>query len=157
MKGNQAVIDELNAALNSELGAIVQYMVQAEMCDNWGYERLGAITKKRAIEEMKHAEGLIERILYLDGIPGVNVELKPKIGANVEEQLKFALQDEVDTTKQYNDSVAICTKVADAGSRDLFEKMIHDEERHTDFLEAQLSAINDVGIANYLSEQLTKD
>lgn len=157
MKGNQAVIDELNAALNSELSAIVQYMVQAEMCDNWGYERLGAITKKRAIEEMKHAEGLIERILYLDGVPGVNVELKPKIGANVQEQLQYDLQDELDASKQYNDAVVVCTKLNDAGSRDIFEKMINDEERHADFLESQLSAIQDIGIANYLSEQLKNE
>jgi bacterioferritin len=154
MKGNQSVIDELNAALSSELSAIAQYMVQAEMCDNWGYKQLGALTKKRAFEEMKHAEGLIERILFLDGTPGVAVELKPRIGATVQEHLRLDLDDELDAVRQYNNSVAVCDKAGDAGTRELFEHMIGDEERHADFLEAQLTTIQDVGIANYLSEQL---
>lgn len=154
MKGNPKVIAELNAALSSELSAIAQYMVQAEMCHNWNYNRLGDLTKKRAIEEMKHAEGLIERILFLDGSPEVAVALQPKIGKNVKEHLEIDLKDELEAVVQYNNSVKICTENGDAGSRELFEHMIQDEERHADFLEAQLQAISDLGIANYLSEQM---
>jgi bacterioferritin len=154
MKGNPAVIDQLNAALSSELSAIAQYMVQAEMCVNWGYDRLGALTKRRAIEEMKHAEGLIERILFLDGMPGVDVALKPKIGSTVQQHLELDLADELEAVVQYNGSVRICRDEGDNGTRELFEKMILDEERHADFLESQLQAIKDIGIANYLTEQM---
>jgi bacterioferritin len=154
MKGNEKVISELNAALSSELTAIAQYMVQAEMCQNWGYKRLGDFTNKRAIEEMKHAEGLIERILYLDGMPEVSIALKPQIGKNVKEQLEIDLKDELDASVQYNNSVKICHANGDGGSRELFEHMIQDEERHADWLESQLQAISDMGIGNYLAEQV---
>ena len=154
MRGNAKVIAQLNAALSAELSAIAQYMVQAEMCHNWGYERLGQLTKKRAIEEMKHAEGLIERVLFLDGIPEVSVALTPKIGASVKEHLELDLKDEQEAVEQYNGSAKICVEAADNGSRELFERMIQDEERHVDFLEAQLHSIQEMGIANYLSEQL---
>lgn len=157
MKGNQAVIDQLNAALSSELSAIAQYMVQAEMCVNWGYDRLGALTKRRAIEEMKHAEGLIERILFLDGVPGVDVALKPKIGASVQQHLELDLADELEAVVQYNGSVRICRDAGDNGTRELFEKMILDEERHADFLESQLKVVKNIGIANYLTEQTKSD
>lgn len=154
MRGSDAVIKELNLALSSELSAIAQYMVQAEMCHNWGYNRLGDLTKKRAIEEMHHAEGLIERILFLDGAPQVAVALQPKIGTSVKEHLEIDLQDEKDAVVQYNNSVKICTAESDAGTRELFEHMIKDEERHVDFLEAQMQSIQDLGIANYLTEQM---
>lgn len=154
MRGNDKVIEQLNAALSSELTAIVQYMVQAEMCDNWGYKRLAERTKSRAIEEMRHAEGLIERILFLDGTPAVNVGLVPKIGANVQEQLQIDLDDEKEAVGQYNNSSKVCVAENDEGTRDLFEKMIHDEENHVDYLEAQLHSIGEIGIANYLSQQL---
>ncbi|HVP42512.1 MAG TPA: bacterioferritin [Terriglobales bacterium] len=154
MRGNQKVLKELNAALQAELTAIVQYMVQAEMCHNWGYQRLGELTKRRAIEEMKHAEGLIERILFLDGTPAIDVALQPKVGADVPKQLETDLADETDAVRQYNQSVKICRESGDAGSRELFEHMIVDEERHADFLEAQLHSIKEIGLANYLAEQL---
>jgi bacterioferritin len=154
MRGNDKVIAQLNAALSAELTAIAQYMVQAEMCHNWGYERLGALTKKRAIEEMRHAEGLIERIIFLDAAPEVKVALRPQIGASVKEQLEIALKDEVEASAQYNNAAKICVAQSDDGSRVLFEKMIQDEERHVDFLEAQLHSIKEMGIANYLAEQL---
>jgi len=157
MRGNEKVIEQLNAALSAELTAIVQYMVQAELCDNWGYKRLGALTKKRAIEEMRHAEGLIERIVFLDGTPEVKVALHPQIGANVKEHLEIDLKDEVEASEQYNNAVEICTAAVDDGSKKLFEKMIQDEEHHVDFLEAQLHSIQEMGIANYLSEQLKDD
>lgn len=154
MRGSEAVIQQLNLALSSELSAIAQYMVQAEMCQNWGYSRLGGLTKKRAIEEMHHAEGLIERILFLDGAPQVAVALQPKIGNNVKEHLEIDLQDEKDAVVQYNNAVKICVAEGDEGSRELFKRMIQDEERHVDFLEAQLQSIQDIGIANYLTEQM---
>ena len=154
MRGNDKVIEQLNLALSAELTAIAQYMVQAEMCDNWGYMRLGELTKKRAIEEMHHAEALIERIIFLDGTPEVKVALRPQIGANVKEHLEIDLKDEVEASAQYNNAVKVCTTAADDGSKKLFEKMIQDEERHVDFLEAQLHSIKEMGIAAYLSEQL---
>ncbi len=157
MRGNDKVIEQLNAALSAELTAIAQYMVQAEMCDNWGYKRLGALTKRRAFQEMKHAEGLIERILFLDGTPEVSIALRPRIGASVQEHLEIDLNDEIEASEQYNNAIRICREAADNGSRDLFERMIQDEEQHVEFLEAQLQDIKDMGIANYLSEQLKED
>ncbi|HLI64532.1 MAG TPA: bacterioferritin [Terriglobales bacterium] len=156
MHGNAKVLKELNAALSSELTAIVQYMTQAEMCDNWGYQRLGAIHKARAIEEMKHAEGLIERILFLDGTPEISVGLKPRPGTNAQQQLEIDLEDEVEAVRQYNGAVAVCREMKDDGSRELFQRMIKDEERHADFLEGQVHSIREIGIANYLAQQTKK-
>ena len=154
MHGNEKVIEQLNAALSAELTAIVQYMVQAEMCESWGYHRLAGLTKARAIEEMHHAEGLIERIIFLDGMPSVDIPLTPKVGATVEQQLQTDYADEEGAVRQYNDAAKLCNEVGDAGSKELFEKMIHDEERHADFLEAQLHSIKEMGIGPYLSQQL---
>jgi bacterioferritin len=154
MQGNEKVIQQLNAALSSELTAIVEYMTQSEMCQNWGYKRLGDLTKARAIEEMKHAEGLIERIIFLDGIPSVDVGLKPQLGSKVQEQLDIDLKDEEDAVRQYNEAAKVCVEARDEGSKALFERMIEDEERHADFLEAQLHAIEEMGVANYLVQQL---
>jgi bacterioferritin len=154
MIGDPKVIEQLNAALGSELTAIVQYMTQSEMCQNWGYKRLGELTKVRAIEEMRHAEGLIERIIFLDSTPSVDVGLKPQLGSNVQQQMEINLKDEQDAVRQYNEAVRICVEARDAGSKALFERMIHDEERHADFLEAQLHSIKEVGIAIYLSQQM---
>jgi bacterioferritin len=154
MKGSTKVIEQLNVALSSELTAIAQYMVQAEMCQNWGYKRLGELTKKRAIEEMHHAESLIERILYLDGMPGVKVALTPQIGENVKQHLELDLKDELEAVVTYNAAVKVCDQEGDAGTRELFEHLIKDEERHADFLEAQLHDINEVGIGNYLAQQM---
>jgi bacterioferritin len=157
MRGSAKVFKELNAALLAELTAIVQYMVQAEMCNNWGYRRLGSLTKKRAIEEMHHAEELIERIIFLDGTPEVEVGISPKIGKEVQEQLEIDLRDELDAVKQYNASIETCKKSGDNGSRELFEKMVKDEENHIYFLEAQLQSAKEMGIANYLAQQMHKD
>ena len=117
MKGDPKVIEQLNAALSSELSAIAQYVVQSEMCQNWGYSRLGGLTKMRAIEEMRHAEGLIERLLFLDATPEVSVPLQPKIGANVKQHLELDLKDELEAVVQYNQAVKVCTEASDAGSR----------------------------------------
>jgi bacterioferritin len=154
MKGDKQVIDQLNAALSSELTAIAQYMVQSEMCGNWGYARLSGLTKVRAIEEMRHAEGLIERIIFLDALPAVKVGLKPQLGTSVEEQMKINLKDESDAVREYNEAAKICADAGDDGSKALFEGMIKDEERHADYLEAQLHAIKEMGIGPYLAQHL---
>jgi len=154
MKGDTKVIKQLNEALSSELTAIVQYMVQAETCQNWGYVRLGDYLKRRAIEEMHHAEGVIERIVFLDSVPVVNVGLTPQLGSSVQQQLEVDLKDEKDAVHQYNAAVKICAEAADNGTRDLFQGMIKDEEKHADFLEAQLHAVEEMGIGPYLAQQL---
>ena len=157
MHGDPKVIEQLNQALSMELTAIVQYMTQAEMCANWGYAKLAHLTEARAIEEMKHAEGLIERIIFLDSIPKINVGLKPQLGTNVQEQMEINLKDEQDAIREYNGAVRVCVEAKDQGSKLLFDHMIKDEERHADFLDAQLHSIKEMGIANYLSQQVHKD
>ena len=154
MRGNSNVITELNKALQAELAAIMQYIVHAEMQDNWGYHALGAYIKKQAIDEMGHAEGLIERILFLDGTPQMDAFPKPNIGASVQAQLENDLAGELDAVRQYNESIAVCVTAGDNGSRELFEKMVGDEEHHTDYLEAQLDMIKEIGIQNYLAQHL---
>jgi len=154
MKGDPKVIEELNDALSAELTAIVQYMTQSEMCQNWGYSGLAARTRMRAIEEMHHAEGLIERIIFLDSIPSVDVALKPQLGKNVQQQMEINLKDEIDARRQYNNAARVCVESKDDGTRALFERMILDEERHIDYLEAQLHSIKEMGIANYLLTQM---
>jgi bacterioferritin len=154
MRGDKKVIEQLNVALSSEMTAVVQYMVQAETCESWGYSRLAGLTKARAIEEMRHAEHLIERIIFLDGTPEVAVPLTPKIGKSVHEHLQLDYEDEEDAVKQYNSAAKMCREAGDAGSKDLFESMITDEERHADFLEAQLHSIKEVGVGAYLAQQM---
>ena len=154
MHGNEKVIEQLNLALSSELTASVQYMTHSEMCQNWGYKRLGDLTKVRAIEEMRHAEGLIERIIFLDATPTVGVGLKPQLGSNVQQQMGINFKDEQDAVRQYNQAAKVCIAASDDGSKALFERMILDEERHADYLEAQLHSIKEMGIANYLAQQL---
>lgn len=156
MRGNEKVIDRLNLALSDELTAIVQYMTQSEMCQNWGYTKVAEFTKARAIQEMRHAEALIERIIFLDATPVVGVGLKPQLGKNVLEQMQINLKDEQNAVVEYNDSSRICQEVGDNGSRELFEKLLNDEEHHVDFLESQLHAIEEMGIANYLAQQVEK-
>jgi len=154
MRGNEIVIEQLNAALKAEFTAILQYMVHAEMQSNWGYYALGGYIKKQAIDEMRHAESLIERILFLDGVPKVDIMTAPQIGANVKAQLENDLAAELEAVRQYNEAVRICAEARDNGSRDLFEKMVKDEEAHTDWLEAQLTAIGEMGYQNYLTQQM---
>ncbi len=154
MKGSPKVIDELNKALQSELTAICQYMIHGEMCQNWGYNKLGAFIKKQAIDEMRHAEGLIERILFLDGTPRLDVMPAPKIGATVKVQLENDLAAESEAVKQYNNSARICVEAGDNGTFSIFEKMVTDEEQHADYLEAQLGMIAEIGVENYLAQQI---
>ncbi len=154
MKGNDKVIETLNHLLADELTAINQYMVHSEMCANWGYERLHEMIEKRAITEMKHAEKLIARILFLEGIPIVSKLNEIHIGAEVPAQLQNDLDAELGAVKMYNEGIRLCMEVGDGGSRELLEDILEDEEEHTDLLEAQLDQIKQMGLAHYLAQQV---
>jgi len=154
MKGNETVIKVLNELLADELTAINQYMVHSEMCADWGYEKLHGFIEKRAIDEMKHAEKLIGRILFLEGMPVVSKLRDITIGPSIEKQLRNDHSSEQGAVKAYNDAIALAAGAGDNGSRDLLESILHDEEDHIDWLEAQLDQIDQMGIQNYLVEQL---
>lgn len=154
MKGNDRIIERLNALLADELTAINQYMVQSEMCSNWGYERLHKAIEKRAIQEMKHAEKLIGRIIFLEGSPTVNKLNKIEIGADVEAHHKNDRKAEEGAVRAYNEGVRLAAEVGDNGTRELLESILKDEEEHIDWIEAQLDQIKQMGIQNYLVEQL---
>ena len=155
MKGNEQVIERLNAQLADELTAISQYMVHSEMCDNWGYKVLAAAIEKRAAEEMKHAERLIARILFLEGRPIVSQLNKINIGAQVEEQHAKDWEAEAGAIKTYNDGIRLAVEVGDNGTRELFESILRDEESHIDWIEAQLDQLKQMGVPAYLSEQIS--
>jgi len=157
MKGDPKVIDFLNQVLKAELTAINQYFLHAEMCENWGYERLAKLIRKESIEEMQHAEKLMERILYLDGTPNMSDYFKINIGQTVEQQYKNDVQLEYDAVKRLNDGIQLCIQLNDGGSRELAEKILSDEEHHIDWLEAQLHAIEEMGYQNYLAQQLKEE
>ena len=154
MKGNERILEKLNDLLADELTAINQYMVHSEMCDNWQYERLHKADEKRAIDEMKHAEKLIARILFLEGRPTVSLLKEIYIGQDVENQHKNDLQSEYGAVKSYNDGIKLAIEVADGGTRELLEHILKDEEDHVDWLEAQLDQIKQMGTSNYLVEQI---
>jgi bacterioferritin len=154
MKGKPEVLEVLAEALTDELGAAVQYILHAEMCDNWGFKSLGGFTKKRAIEEMQHAEKLIERILFLEGSPDLQTFPKIAAGKDVGDQFAIDLKGEQTAITSYNQGIATCTKAGDQGSADLLLANLHDEERHADYLETQLGLIKELGLANYLTQQL---
>jgi bacterioferritin len=154
MKGDAKVIAVLQEALKAELTAINQYFLHAEMCENWTYYRLAETTRKESIEEMTHAEKLIERILYLDGTPGMSDYFKINIGATLEQQFKNDLQLEYDAVKRLNNGIRTCEAAGDNGSRELLKQILMDEEHHVDWLEGQLRAIKEMGIQNYLAQQL---
>ncbi len=154
MKGNDKVIETLNLLLADELTAINQYMVHSEMCKNWGYEELHEAIEKRAITEMKHAEMHIGRIIFLEGRPIVS-KLNPlHIGDTVLEQLKSDLGAEQAAVKAYNDAVKLAVEAGDNGTRAMLESILKDEEDHLDWLEAQLDQIEQMGIQNYLAQQI---
>jgi bacterioferritin len=154
MKGNEKIIAMLNDFLADELTAVNQYIVHSEMCDNWGYGKLHGAVEKRAIEEMKHAEKLIARILYLEGLPIVSELKKMNIGAKVEFQLKNDHAAEAGAIKAYNEGVRLCLELGDNGTRELIEDNLQDEETHIDWLEAQLDQIEQMGLKNYLLGQV---
>jgi len=155
MKGNPKILKTLNMLLADELTAINQYMVHSEMCDNWGYGRLHEKIEKRAIDEMKHAEKLIARILFLEGIPIVSKLNDITIGAEVEKQIKNDHESEQGAVKSYNTAIKEAVELHDNGTRELLESILKDEEDHIDWLEAQLDQINQMGIQNYLADQLS--
>jgi bacterioferritin len=152
MKGNPKVIKELNDALREELTAINQYFLHAEMCENWGYKKLADYIKKQSIDEMKHAEVLIERVLFLDGTPSME-PLKLNVGVTVRQMIEADLALELGAVKQYNAAVQIATQEKDNGSRDVLVQLLKDEEDHVDWLEAQVHQIKEVGYERYLSLQ----
>jgi bacterioferritin len=154
MQGNPKVIAALNQALKEELTAISQYFLHAEMCENWKYVKLSAYIKKQSIDEMKHAESLIERILFLDGVPNLTELLKLSIGQNVKQQLENDLKLEIDAVGMYNGMVKLARDEGDNASRELFEILLKDEEAHVDWLEAQVFQIGELGYERYLSQQL---
>ena len=154
MKGNPKIVDVLNKNLADELSAINQYMVHSEMCDNWGYERLHKAVEKRAVDEMKHAEKLIARILFLEGMPIVSKLVEIKIGKNVEEQIKNDLASEAGASESYNQAVKLAVELNDDVTRSLLESILEDEEAHIDWLEAQLDQIKQMGVQNYLARQV---
>lgn len=154
MKGNPKVIDVLNFLLADELTAISQYMVHAEMCDDWGYEKLAEAVEKRAIEEMKHAETHIGRILFLEGQPIVSNLNKIHIGPDVLTILTNDHKSEEGAIAEYNKAIKLCVELGDNGTRDMLEGILKEEEAHIDWIEAQLDQIEQMGIQNYLVEQL---
>ncbi len=154
MKGKPKIIEKLNALLADELTAINQYMVHSEMCANWGYERLHEAIEKRAITEMRHAEKLIERILFLDGVPIVSKLNKIEIGSDVKAQFENDLDAERMAVQAYNEGIQLAVEAGDNGTRSLLESILADEEHHVDWLEAQLDQIEQMGIENYLSDQV---
>jgi bacterioferritin len=153
MKGNPKVLQELNKALREELTAINQYFVHAEMCENWGYHKLSGYIKKQSIGEMKHAEALLERILFLEGSPAME-PMKLSIGDTVREMIEGDLKLELSAVQQYNQAIRVATEQADNGSRDLFLVLLKDEEGHADWLETQLHQMDEVGYERYLSLQM---
>ena len=154
MRGNEKIIGLLNEVLKAELTAINQYFLHAEMCENWGYKKLGDYAKKESIDEMKHAEALMERILFLDGMPNMSELFPLRIGQNVKEQLENDLALELEAVPRLNRAIAASVEAGDNGSRELFEKILTDEEHHVDWLEAQLGIIKEIGLDNYLAQQI---
>jgi len=157
MKGKSEAIAAMSRMLKEELGAISQYFLHAEMCENWGYERLSELIKKQSLGEMKHAEILIERILFLEGIPNLGDLPKLNIGKDVKSQLENDLKLEKEAVAEYNEAVEQCRKAGDNATADLLKELLKDEEEHVDFLETQLSLIQDLGLENYLIEQMGEE
>ena len=154
MKGDAKIIEILNDVLTAELTAINQYFVHGEMCENWGYERLHRIIRKHSIGEMKHAEEIIERVLFLEGVPNVQRLGKISIGENVQEILDSDYALELEALPRLQEGIERCRELGDNNSRHLLEEILEEEEKHVDWLEAQKSLIEQVGIQNYLAQQI---
>ncbi len=153
MKGNPQLIQRLDELLAEELTAINQYIVHSEMCANWGYDRLHDLVEKRAIQEMKHAEALIARIIFLEAQPTVSRLNAIHIGQDVENQLRADLAAEQEAVRRYNEAIRLADEVRDAVTRDLLERILKDEDEHVDWLEEQLDQISQMGLGLYLSVQ----
>jgi bacterioferritin len=156
MKGDNRLIEALNEILTGELTGINQYFIHAMMCEHWGYERIAEKVRAESIEEMKHAEELIERILDLEGVPNLQRLEKVKVGEKVPEQFKLDLAMEVVAVGRFNKTVAMAVELHDNTTRELLEKMLVSEEEHLHWLESQLELIHQVGEANYLAQQIRK-
>jgi bacterioferritin len=154
VKGDTQVIALLNDVLSAELTAVNQYWLHARLCENWGYERLWKKIREESLEEMKHADELIERILYLDGMPNLQRLGKINVGESVPEQFKLDLQVEYEAVKRLNEGIEACRAKGDNGTRALLEKMLGDEEDHVDWLEEQQRLVETLGEAAYLAEQI---
>jgi bacterioferritin len=157
MQGNPQVIDALNRALTIELTAINQYFCQAKMCKNWGFMKLAGKHYEESIGEMKHAEKIIDRVLFLDGVPEIARYDVIRVGTNVKEQFENDLQLEMGGVKAYNELVDLCIKVKDNNTHKLALEILEDSEEHVDWLETQLGLIQAVGLERYLSEQMSGD
>ncbi len=157
MKGHDQVINALNDVLTAELTAINQYWVHARMCENWGYQRLWKKVREESIGEMKHADKLIERILYLEGIPNAQRLGKVTVGQTVPEQLRLDLEVEKSAIKMLNGAIELCRSLGDNGSRELLEDLLTGEEAHANWIEAQLTLIDQAGEAHYLAQQIKED
>ena len=154
MKGSSKVITLLNQALHEELVSISQYFLHAEMCENWHYHKLAGYIKKQSIDEMKHAEALIERLLFLEGTPGMSDPLQLSVGQNVKGQLASDLKLEISAVAMYNRASQVARDEGDNTSRELFDRLLKDEEAHVDWLEAQMHQIEELGYERYLSQQI---
>jgi bacterioferritin len=157
MKGDKKIIEILNDVLTAELTAINQYFVHGEMCENWGFDRLHRVIRKHSIEEMKHAEEVIERVLFLEGIPNVQRLGKINIGESVPEQFRVDLALEMDAVRRLNEGIEACRQADDNNTRHLLEEILEDEEEHIDWIEAQISLIEQVGVQNYLTQQIREE
>ena len=154
MNAAPGVVDLLNDVLTAELTAINQYFVDAKMCDNWGLERLAAKFRDESIDEMRDAEALVERILYLDGVPNLQRLGAVRVGEDVPEKLSLGLELEVEAISCLNAGIAACMAAGDNGTRELLERILKGEEEHADWLETQLALIARIGVENYLTEQV---
>ena len=154
MKGDKQIASLLNDVLTAELTAVNQYFLHARLCHHWGYGRLYERVRKESIEEMKHADELIERILYLEGLPNLQRYGKVSVGQTVPEQFQLDLEVEYDAVKRLNAGIEVCRTAGDNGTRDLLERILHEEEAHVDWLETQQETIKQIGLERYLSQQL---
>jgi bacterioferritin len=157
MQGDPLVLEALNRALTVELTAINQYFCQAKMCMNWGYRKLGKKHREESMGEMKHAEILIERILFLEGVPEIARYDVIRVGADVKEQFENDLKLELGGVKHYNEAIDLCMRQKDNGTREVLAPILTESEEHVDWLETQLGLIEQIGLQNYLSEQMGED
>lgn len=157
MNGNPEVIEILNEVLTAELTAINQYFIDAKMLQNWGYEGLGGKFRHESIDEMHDAESLIERILYLDGVPNLQRLSPVRVGENVTEKLQLALQVEIEAVERLTRGIELCSARSDHGSRELLQHILQGEEGHADWLEGQLTLIEQIGTELYQAQQIKKD
>ncbi len=157
MQGDPEIIELLNEVLTAELTAINQYFIHAKMCENWGYRRLAEKVRDESIDEMKDADELIERILYLEGVPNLQRLGSVTVGETVAEQFALDLVVEKAAVERYNRGIELAVAKGDNGTRELLEQRLKGEESHADWLETQLTLIDQVGLQNYLAQQINGD